>query len=150
MMSISLIVAGILMLSTLAIHSDKTAVNSTLSIIGTLSCAVAFDTGYLFTKELFPTVLRTTAVAFASASGRFGTILSPLIAGLDVLDPTLPILIYGVIVMLAGIQSIVIWPETNKMKLPDSVEEAEKAAQESNCWIPCSKEKKSTEEQSEA
>ena len=40
---------------------------SILCILGVLGCGSVFDTGYLFTKELFPTVVLTTILASASA-----------------------------------------------------------------------------------
>ena len=43
-----------------------------LSWIGTLFCESAASGVYTYTKELFPTPLRTTALGTASASARIG------------------------------------------------------------------------------
>ena len=45
---------------------------TTLSVVGTTVCNAAFDTGYIYTKELFPTILRTSALSTASAFARVG------------------------------------------------------------------------------
>ncbi len=71
-----------------------------LSIAGTKFVSLAFDCGYIFTKELFPTVLRTSALSSASAAARIGSLLAPLIGALDSYDPNLPLALYGVVVTL--------------------------------------------------
>ena len=64
-----------------------------------------------------------------------GSILAPLIGALDFVDPTLPLAIYGLVVLLAGLESILIWPDTSHENLPDTCEEAEKMAQTPNKWL---------------
>ena len=91
--------------------------------------------GYTFTKELFPTLLRTTALSTASAGARVGSLTSPFIAMLDTFHPVLPLLIYGIFVFTAGLWSVWIWPETNKINLPISLEECEKRAASPNKWL---------------
>jgi OCT family organic anion transporter-like MFS transporter 7 len=76
-----------------------------LSIVGTTVCNAAFDTGYIYATELFPTVLRTTALSTASASARVGSLLTPLVGTLDTYDPMLPVACFGVVVLLAGLQA---------------------------------------------
>ena len=75
--------AGVVMICTLGVPSGLTTAQSVLSIVGIICCGFAFDTGYLFTKELFPTVLRTTALSVASSAARVGSILSPVIGNFD-------------------------------------------------------------------
>jgi len=60
LLTIPLLIGGVLMLCTLLVpsSSDSSVVLSILSIIGIIACGASFDTGYLFTKELFPTTLR--------------------------------------------------------------------------------------------
>ena len=77
---------------------------TTLSIVGTTVCNAAFDTGYIFSKELFPTILRTSALSTASAFARIGSLLTPLVATLEYYDPMLPVACYGIFVLIAGIQ----------------------------------------------
>ena len=77
---------------------------TTLSIVGTTVCNAAFDTGYIFSKELFPTILRTSALSTASAFARIGSLLTPIVATLEYYDPMLPVACYGIFVLIAGIQ----------------------------------------------
>ena len=79
---------------------------TTLSVVGTTVCNAAFDTGYIYTKELFPTILRTSALSTASAFARIGSLLTPLVATLEIYDPMLPVGIIGILVLISGIQVI--------------------------------------------
>ena len=75
-----------------------------------------------------PTLLRTTALSTASACARIGSIVSPFIAMTGSAHEVLPLVLYGLIVLAAGVASAWIWPETRKIRLPDTLEEAEKVA----------------------
>ena len=88
----------------ISIFQDLVFVMTTLSIVGTTLCNAAFDTGYIYAKELFPTILRTSALSAASAFARIGSLLTPLVATLDVYDPMLPVAVFGIVVLLAGLQ----------------------------------------------
>ena len=95
--------------------------------------------GYLFTLELYPTLYRTTALGMASAGARIGSLMSPLIAMLDVVHPVLPLGVYGAIVLLAGISSILLWPETLNVHFTETLEECENLASTPNSWLHCSR-----------
>ena len=106
-----------------------------LAWMSTFSCGMACAGVYTYTKELFPTILRTTALGTASAAGRVGSLLSPFVAMLDSISPVLPLTIYGIIILIAGIFSLWLWPETNKKKMTETLEEAEKVACTHNPWV---------------
>lgn len=137
LLTFSLLTAGVLLLLTLAVPKGIPVI--VLAWIGTISCSVAFGVGYTYTKELFPTPLRTTALGIASAGARIGSLTSPFIAMLDKTSPVLPLVIYGIIVLLSGIVSLWLWPETSDQKLPETLDEAEKVAATRNPWIHCRK-----------
>ena len=54
------------------------------AVLGTCTSGLAFSVAYSFTKEIMPTVARTNALSFASSSARIGSMMSPLVAMLDV------------------------------------------------------------------
>ena len=60
LLTISLVSAGILLLLTMAVPKGIPVI--VLAWVGTIACSVAFGDGYTYTKELFPTILRTTAL----------------------------------------------------------------------------------------
>ena len=73
----------------------------------------------------------------ASAGARVGTLSSPLIAMLDVYSQVLPLVVYGVIVLIGGLVSLWLWPETKTRQLPETMEEAEEVAATKNPWVNC-------------
>ena len=79
MLTVPLITAGVLLLITIAVPKGSIAI-IILSWAGTVFCGFAFSCGYTFSKELFPTTLRTSALSMASAAARIGSILSPFVA----------------------------------------------------------------------
>ena len=54
----------------------------TLSVLGKMFVAGAFDVLYIFSAELFPTVVRNAGMGTCSACARAGSMLSPYIAQL--------------------------------------------------------------------
>ncbi len=67
---------------------------------------------------------------------------------LDKISPVLPLAIYGIIVLLSGVVSLWLWPETNNRKLPETLDEAEKVAATRNPWVHwCDKAKQNEDEQ---
>ncbi len=79
MLSFSLLLAGLALFGTLLFPSGSLGI-VVLAWTGTIPCSVAFGAGYVFTKDLFPTTHRTSALGTASASARIGSIISPFIA----------------------------------------------------------------------
>ena len=103
--------------------------------IGNIAVGMSFGVGYNYAKELYPTVLRATALGTASSSARVGSMVSPLIAMLDVFSDILSLIVYGVFVLSAGLFSIWIWPDTKNIRLPDTMEECEEHAASPNLWV---------------
>lgn len=135
----SLILGGIFTIATMLIPSKEELMITIFAVAGLLCVGLSFECGYNFTKELFPTVLRTTALSSVSAIARIGSISAPLIGALDVYDPTLPLAIYGSVALIAGLQSVILWPDTTHGTLPDTCEDSEELAQTPNEWLSCCK-----------
>ncbi|TRY61932.1 hypothetical protein TCAL_08872 [Tigriopus californicus] len=133
-LTVSLLTAGVMLLVTAALPQDSTAI-VICAWIGTIACSFSFGVGYTVTRELFPTVLRTTAMSFSSAMARVGSFVSPFIAMLDDHGSEVPLLVYGGIVFVAGCLSLWIWPETRKIRLPESLEDCERVASSPNSWF---------------
>lgn len=96
-----------------------------LYMAGKLCITMAFATVYVYTAELFPTTLRHSLLGICSMTGRVGSILSPQTPLLAQIMPSLPLILFGSMGMIAGGLSL-IFPETLGTKLPDTVWEAER------------------------
>lgn len=95
-----------------------------LYMAGKMCITAAFSTTYVYTAEMFPTTLRHSLLGFCSMTGRIGSILSPQTPLLMQIMPSLPLILFGSMSMIAGFLSL-IFPETLGTKLPDTVWEAE-------------------------
>lgn len=77
---------------------------------------------YLFTGELYPTIIRNAGVGAAVMFSRIGSMLAPLVIALHDVTPFLPLL---VLAGMAGIEALLVipLPETKGMVLPEKIED---------------------------
>jgi len=120
--------AGCLILSSLVpsgiFHKEWPVI--TLAILGKVGVGLAFDTGYVWTSELFPTAVRNSALSTCSSFARLGAIVAPLLANLGD-SARLPMAVYGLVSGIAALLSLGLGPETMGVTtLPDTLEEGEK------------------------
>ncbi|GFN79336.1 solute carrier family 22 member 13 [Plakobranchus ocellatus] len=99
-----------------------------LSLVGKFGASAAFAVIYIYSAELFPTVMRNSGMGMCSLSARIGGILAPYIADLgEVISGrwgvAVPLLIFGGLSVAAGLL-ILFLPETSNRVLPDTVEDA--------------------------
>ncbi|XP_053615863.1 organic cation transporter protein-like [Plodia interpunctella] len=94
----------------------------TLGSLG-VSCAGAVAcTIYIYTTELFPTVVRNMAMGASSTSMRVGSMIAPFISNLSMTVPWLPTVIFGLAPITAGFVCFIL-PETRGKSLPDTLED---------------------------
>ena len=83
----------------------------------------AFIIMYLYTNELYPTVVRNTALGFSVVMARLGPILCPFI--IDAVDRKENVMTcFGVVLLLSSMM-LVRLPETKDMPLKDSLTDDE-------------------------
>ncbi|XP_034504093.1 solute carrier family 22 member 7 isoform X2 [Ailuropoda melanoleuca] len=109
----------------LLVTSETGAWRTALAVIGKGFSEAAFTTAYLFTSELYPTVLRQTGMGLTSLVGRLGGSLAPLAALLDGIWLSLPKLAYGGIALLAACTALLL-PETRQAQLPETIQDVER------------------------
>jgi hypothetical protein len=140
LLSFTLLFTGFILLTSLAIPKDKFAYNWPVLVfawVANVALNISWSGAVVFTKDLFPTTHRTMAFGAVAACGRAGSLLAPYVIMLDQFDPILGLIFYSFWVILGGVVSIWIWPETKNTKFPDSLEECEKMAQTKNTWLCC-------------
>ncbi|XP_022359426.1 solute carrier family 22 member 7 isoform X1 [Enhydra lutris kenyoni] len=111
----------------LLVPSEMGTGSIALAVIGKGFSEAAFTTAYLFTSELYPTVLRQTGMGLTSLVGRLGGSLAPLAALLDGVWLSLPKLTYGGIALLAACTALLL-PETRQAQLPETIQDVERSA----------------------
>ncbi|XP_073894110.1 solute carrier family 22 member 7 isoform X6 [Macaca fascicularis] len=109
----------------LLVSSDMKSWSTVLAVMGKGFSEAAFTTVYLFTSELYPTVLRQTGMGLTALVGRLGGSLAPLAALLDGVWLSLPKLAYGGIALLAAGTALLL-PETRQAQLPETIQDVER------------------------
>ncbi|XP_018565831.1 organic cation transporter protein isoform X2 [Anoplophora glabripennis] len=118
------VVSGVAMLLIGFVPSDPAWIKSTLSTIGMFGLALSFPTVYIYSGELFPTVVRNIGVGTSSMCARIGSMIAPFVATLVTVEPWIPPVIFGIVPLVGALLCYKL-PETLDCKLPDTIEEAE-------------------------
>ncbi|KAM6970766.1 solute carrier family 22 member 6-A [Aplochiton taeniatus] len=119
-----LIVSALLIFSNIFVPIDMHTTRTALACIGKGFTSASFTCVYLFTGELYPTVIRQTGMGFASTMSRIGSMAAPAVLILDEVLPSLPSLVYGGAAVVAGVFACFL-PETLDIPLPDTIEDVE-------------------------
>ncbi|PAA65592.1 hypothetical protein BOX15_Mlig020300g3, partial [Macrostomum lignano] len=93
---------------------------------------IAFDLTWLYSAEVFPTVVRSLGVGTGSTFARAGAMISTLVPGLGVFWRPLPFLIFSIGPLLVVLLALAV-PETRGRRLPNSMEDGERLAKTSRC-----------------
>uniref|UniRef100_A0A4X2K0V3 Solute carrier family 22 member 12 n=1 Tax=Vombatus ursinus TaxID=29139 RepID=A0A4X2K0V3_VOMUR len=124
----SLILAGLCILANAVIaqgESEMTRVlRVTLAVLGIGFVGSTYTVLSIYSSELFPTVLRMTAIGGGQMAMRLGSILGPLVKLLNQFNPLLPLFIYGGVSVITGLTALLL-PETLNMPLPDTIHDVE-------------------------
>ncbi|CAH6777537.1 Slc22a13 [Phodopus roborovskii] len=92
-----------------------------LAVVGKFASSSAFTTSYVYTAELFPTIIRQTGMGFVSIFCRFGGIITPLVMLLEQYHKALPMIIFGSLPIGAGLLCALL-PETRGQTLKDTLD----------------------------
>ncbi|XP_069129239.1 organic cation transporter protein-like isoform X2 [Argopecten irradians] len=128
---VCMIVCGVACISTLltTIYLDQEyqSLNVTLALLGKLGISAAFSIILVYSAELFPTVVRGTALSSCSIFGRIGGIVASYVAESGDLisgriGKAFPMLIFGVLSLVAAFLALIL-PETMGQELPETIQD---------------------------
>ncbi|XP_030602679.1 solute carrier family 22 member 6 [Archocentrus centrarchus] len=120
----ALIIAGITVLINLLVPYDKQTVRTCLAVVGKGCLAASFNCCYLYSGELYPTIIRQNGMGWVSVMARVGAMVAPMVLLTGEYIPWLPGLIYGGVPILSGVAAIFL-PETLGIPLPDTIQDVE-------------------------
>lgn len=120
----ALIVAGVTILINLLVPYDKQTVRTCLAVWGKGCLAASFNCCYLYSGELYPTIIRQNGMGWVSMMARVGAMVAPMVLLTGDHIPWLPGLIYGGAPILSGVAAIFL-PETLGSPLPDTIQDVE-------------------------
>ncbi|KAJ8979458.1 hypothetical protein NQ317_006772 [Molorchus minor] len=125
---VSYFLTGAACLGFLFVPSDSHAGSLSVYLIGKFGATAAFTNLYVVTSEIFPTTMRQSFMGTCSTFGRLGSMIAPQTPLLAKLWSPLPVVSFATMSAIAGFLSL-LFPETQNIKLPDTMEEAENISQ---------------------
>ncbi|NWS99673.1 S22A7 protein, partial [Mionectes macconnelli] len=120
----TLILTGLCIGANIVIPKSFTSLRSVVAIMGKGFSEAAFTTVYLYTSELYPTILRQNGMGYTSFVARLGGALAPLVFLLDEAWRSLPELTYCSVAVCSGAVAFLL-PETLNTCLPEGIEDVE-------------------------
>lgn len=120
-------------------------VTVTIVLAGKACVAGSFAVVYNYTAELFPTVVRNTALGIGSMCARLSGALTPLIFLLDSLNPKIPAVLFGLVTIVASFLALYL-PETVNQPMPETIEDGEEFGRGDTCFTSCGRARAATGE----
>ncbi|XP_058396177.1 solute carrier family 22 member 4 isoform X2 [Diceros bicornis minor] len=107
------------------VPADYNFLSIGLVMLGKFGITSAFSMLYVFTAELYPTLIRNMAVGVTSMASRVGSIIAPYFVYLGAYNRVLPYILMGTLTVLNGIITL-FFPESFGMALPETLEQMQK------------------------
>uniref|UniRef100_A0A8C0KNN2 Solute carrier family 22 member 4 n=2 Tax=Canis lupus TaxID=9612 RepID=A0A8C0KNN2_CANLU len=115
---------GVLLLIQM-VPADYNFLSIGLVMLGKFGITSAFSMLYVFTAELYPTLVRNMAVGVTSMASRVGSIIAPYFVYLGAYNRVLPYIVMGSLTVFIGIITL-FFPESFGMTLPETLEQMQK------------------------
>ncbi|XP_010734197.1 organic cation transporter protein isoform X1 [Larimichthys crocea] len=119
-----LAVGGTACLLTIFIPSDLSVIKTVLAMIGKFGITASLSIIYVYSAEVFPTVIRQNGIGMGSMCARTGGALAPMMHLLKSISPQAPMVLCGLCPLLGSALTLLL-PETANRPLPDTIEDVE-------------------------
>ncbi|XP_038569258.1 solute carrier family 22 member 7-like [Micropterus salmoides] len=121
----ALLITGFCLFINVFVPKDKWVFRTVVAVLGKALSEASFTIMYLFTTELYPTVVRQNGLGYTSFLARLGVSISPLIMLLEDVWHLLPAVTYCAVAVGSGLVASLL-PETLNTLLPEFIEDIEK------------------------
>lgn len=121
--AVSMLLGGACCIAAAYLPAGSTS-STSVAMLGKFFIAASFAVIYNYSAELFPTVVRNSAMGVGSMCARASGVSVPLITLLDSFDPTLPAVIFAAIAIVSGLLTFLL-PETLGQPMPQTLDDGE-------------------------
>uniref|UniRef100_A0A8C6PRL0 Solute carrier family 22 member 5 n=1 Tax=Nothobranchius furzeri TaxID=105023 RepID=A0A8C6PRL0_NOTFU len=125
LLSTFLIIGGGVLLLIQFIPDTLQYVALALEMSGKFGFTMAFTIVYIYTAEIYPTVLRNVGMGMCSSAARIGSITAPYVIYLGTYNKVLPYILMGSLTISSSVVNLFL-PETFNKDLPETVEQMQK------------------------
>uniref|UniRef100_A0A8C5R815 Major facilitator superfamily (MFS) profile domain-containing protein n=1 Tax=Leptobrachium leishanense TaxID=445787 RepID=A0A8C5R815_9ANUR len=136
--SSSMFLAGIAILANIFIPKDYQIVRTSMAVFGKGCLAASFNSLFLYTGEMYPTVIRQSGMGLGTMMARLGGIIAPIAQMTSEYYHHLPLIIFGCLPIISGIAACFL-PETLGVPLPETIEEVESSGRRMKHALPSEK-----------
>uniref|UniRef100_A0A3Q1IR34 Solute carrier family 22 member 6 n=1 Tax=Anabas testudineus TaxID=64144 RepID=A0A3Q1IR34_ANATE len=121
----TLLLTGVCLFTNIFVPLEKWLIRTIVGVLGKAMSEASFTIMYLYTTELFPTVVRQNGLGYTSFLARLGVSISPLVMLLEDAWHLLPAVTYCVVAVGSGLVASLL-PETLNARLPEFISDIEK------------------------
>nr|XP_061801649.1 organic cation/carnitine transporter 2-like [Nerophis lumbriciformis] len=122
LLSTFLVIGGGVLLLIQFIPASLEYVALALEMTGKFGFTMAFGIVYIYTAEVYPTVLRNLGMGICSSAARIGSITAPYVIYLGTYNKALPYILMGSLTIASSVVNIFL-PETLNKDLPETLEQ---------------------------
>ncbi|XP_005414808.1 PREDICTED: solute carrier family 22 member 8 isoform X2 [Chinchilla lanigera] len=138
----TLLLGGGTILALILMPEDMHILRTALAVFGKGCLSSSFSCLFLYTSELYPTVIRQTGMGLSNMWARVGSMMAPLVKITGEVHPAIPNIVYGTMALLGGSTAFFL-PETLNRPLPENLEDLQqwsKPAKETRLELEAEKE----------
>ncbi|KAG9490798.1 hypothetical protein GDO78_006238 [Eleutherodactylus coqui] len=118
----TMLLGGVVLLLIQLVPQSLHILSTIMVMVGKFGITAAFSMAYVYTAELYPTVIRNMGVGIGSMSSRVGSVLSPYFVYLGAYNRLLPYILMGSLTVTMGIL-VLFFPETFGRPLPENMDQ---------------------------
>ncbi|XP_063047140.1 solute carrier family 22 member 7-like [Engraulis encrasicolus] len=120
----TLLLTGVCLLINMFVPQGLWVVRTVVGVLGKGLSEAAFTIMFLYTTELYPTVVRQNGIGYTSFIARMGVSLAPLVILLEDVWKLLPSIVFCAVAVLSGLVACLL-PETRDVPLPEFIDDIE-------------------------
>ncbi|XP_029949203.1 solute carrier family 22 member 7-like [Salarias fasciatus] len=121
------LLTGLCLCCSMFIPRDNGSFQTAVGALGKMFSEAAFTTLYLYSTELYPTVLRQNGLGYCSFLGRLGVSICPLILLLEDSWAHLPNMVFFLVALAGGVSASFL-RETKNTRLPETIDDVEQTS----------------------